>query len=681
VYPIFRFLRRAGLKSGLAAAALLIAACHSNTSDTSGYGVVWVTLGTVPAPIFTSYVVTVDSVTLTDALGNTYTALSTPEPVDLANLRDYREMWGSGTVPNASPGTNPPDQYVSATLVLDYSNAEISVLVNGLPQRATVVSPNGSALTTLSVKINLDPAQPLIITPSYSTDNAQVLAFNFDLPASNLVNLATTPATVTVEPFVTVALAPPDNELIRVRGPLINSSVPLSTFTVYERPFFDQSSALGQLTIFNNPGTLYTVDGVSYSGPTGLNILSQTPAGVTETASFTTFEPTATATAFAGKFYSVYTIGGSSLQSTLTENIAGDVVAVSSDATTGVNTLTLRGATVYGPLVALSEGYFGYQNTDSQLLVGPGTVVTIDDRASSAGLSYKSIAVGDHVEGVGAYACAGTCGTTGTGTWTIDATSPATGKVRILQTPIFGQLQSATTNSLTMALQTVNYWPAADFDFAGNGTSSATDPSAAAFTVSTPTVDLAGTAAGTPVWINGISSNFGAAPPDFIASSVATTSPSTGLTTVPAQLLVSWASAGTVTPFSSLTSGAFSIDLQDANLSSAVLQIGPLAIPLDTLPASPQIITTNTPISITNQPLFSPHFAFGTVSTVSETSSTSTVVDVSTVHVNVFTTFGPFVSNFVAAISHSSPALQLTANGTYDSATNTFIANTVSVVL
>ncbi|MFI4890648.1 MAG: hypothetical protein ACHQIL_08955 [Steroidobacterales bacterium] len=654
----------------LAAAAVLLAACHGNTSNTSGYGVAWVTLGSVPSPIFTSYVVTVDSVTLTDTLGNTYTALSTPEPVDFVKLRNYREIWGSGTIPNTVPGSVPvtvsPPGYVSATLLLDYTNAAISVLVNGVPQRAAVVGTNGSAVTTMSVKVNLDPAQPLVIQPSYSTDNAQMLAFNFDLPASSRVDLTTSPATVTVRPFITAALGPPDNELIRVRGPLVNSSVPIGTFTVYERPFYDQASSLGSLTIFNNEKTLYTVDGVSYAGTAGLNQLSQTPAGITVTESYTTFEPTQTATAYAGKFNSVYTIGGNSVSSVEAENISGDVIAIATNATTGVSTLTLRGATVYGPLVGLAEGYFGYQDTDAQLLVGPNTVVTVDD-ATTAGLNYKSIAVGAHVEALGAYTCTGTCGTTGTGVWTIDATSASTGKVRLQQTQVFGQLLSASAGSLSMDLQTINDWPASDFNFAGNGTTPANDPSATNFVVATGAGDFSTTPTGTPLWIDGMPNRFGAAPPDFLASSV------NQLAAMPAQLVVAWARpAGTISPFASLAGTGFTINLQDPNLTTAILQIGPQVIALNSLSVNPQIVTTATPISITSEPVFSPHYAFSTVATVSA---------ITTTNVSVFTNFSSFVTNFVSAISLAAPAYQLSAGGYYDSVHNQFIANTVSVVL
>ncbi len=664
MHPILRSLHRAAVRTGLIAAVALIAACHSNNnSATSGAGVAWVTVGTVPNPVFTSYVVTLDSVALTDQLGNTYTALSNPQPVDLVKLRDIRELWGSGTIPN--------DSYKSATITVDYSNAAVFVLVNGVPQRAAVLGPNGAAVTTRQVIVNLDAAQPLVIVPSYSTDNAVVLALNFDLLASNAVNLSTSPATVTVNPLITAALAPPDNELIRVRGPLVNSSLALGTFTIYERPFYDQASGAGELTVFNDNNTLFTLDGVAYSGSNGLNQLSQLPAGVTLTETYTTFEPTGTSTAFAGKFNTVYVVGGASVQSTLTENISGDVIAISTNASTGVRTLTLRGATVYGPQIALQEGYFGYQASDAQLLVGPATVVTVDDNATLTGLGYNSIAVGDHIEAVAtSWTCTGVCGTSGLGVWQLDATDAATGKVRLQPTPIVGELQSASAGSLTMALQSINYWPASDFNFAGNGSSVAGTPTAAAFTVSASGTNLSAVSAGTPLLVTGLVNSFGQAPPDFIASQVTSLAPSS--TAIPATLYAQWSNGGTLAPFSQLSDSGFTIDLANPNLVTAVLQAGSLTVPLNTLGTAVQVNTLNTPISLTAQPLYSPHYAYSTLASVGG-------VEVPTVH--VFVTFAKFLLSFGPALTQVSQAFLISADGTYDAATGTFYANTVSIVL
>ena len=44
---------------------------------------------------------------------------------------------------------------------------------------------------------------------------------------------------------MTVANAAPDTKPVRMRGPLINSSVGVGTYTVYVRPFFDEVNSLG----------------------------------------------------------------------------------------------------------------------------------------------------------------------------------------------------------------------------------------------------------------------------------------------------------------------------------------------------------------------------------------------------------------------------------------------------
>lgn len=651
MHPFVRSIDRQFIAACVVAAAFLSAGCHRNTNN-SGYGVAWITVGEVPAPVFTSYVVNVDSVTLTDALGNVYTAIATVEPVDFAKLKDIRELWGSGTIPD--------DTYVSATIVLDYSVAAISVLVDGAPQKANVVGPTGAAVGTVAVTVTFDPATPFVITPSYSTDNAQLLALNFDLPASNRVNFGTSPATVIVNPFFTASLAPPDTELIRVRGPLINSSVSLGTFTIYERPFYDQVNAVGSLTIFNGPSTIYTFDGAPYVGAAGLNVLSQTPAGVTMTATYATFEPTATATAFAGKFNSVYVVAGASLQSALTENLAGDVIARNG------NTLTVRGATVYGQLVSLNQGYFGYQNVDSFVIVGPGTVVTADRNATLAGLNYNSIAVGQHIEALGSYSCTGTgCGIAGgLGVVTLDASVAPIGQVRLQPVQIWGQLltQPTAPGSLSLALQTIDEWPAGVYTFAGNGSTPAGDSSPADYQVNiagTPTPDLTAVPAGTALWIDGLTSAFGAAPPDFVASGVNQEA------AVHATLQAVWTGAGATAAFAGLSNSGLSINLSDPNLAIAALQIGPESIPLSTLAVNPQIVPTVTPLSLTVAPVFSPLFAVGGAA-----------------HgIHVFSSFAAFVTDLGTAVTASAPVVQFDASGYYDRATNTFTANSISVVL
>ena len=218
------------------ACAVFAAGCHRNNL-TSGYGVVWLTLTDTPGD-FASYIVNVDSITFTRNDGAVVTALATAETVDFAKLSNYAELWGSAIVPIGT--------YLSASIVLDYTNADIVAMVDGKPQQATLLSAAsdaGTALTTVTVLVTFDPANPLVVAPTYATTAAQRLAIDFNLAASTLsVNLGTTPVQVHVQPYLTAAIAPPDNKPIRIRGPLINSNVPVGTYSVYVRPFYDEAN-------------------------------------------------------------------------------------------------------------------------------------------------------------------------------------------------------------------------------------------------------------------------------------------------------------------------------------------------------------------------------------------------------------------------------------------------------
>jgi len=110
----------------LCAAAIFAAACHNNNQN-SGAGYVWVSLTDQPGD-FTSYIVNVDSIALTRTDGAVATVAggSSPETVDFTKLNDISELWAGTPI---QVGT-----YTSASIVLDYTNAVISVMVGGVPQ-------------------------------------------------------------------------------------------------------------------------------------------------------------------------------------------------------------------------------------------------------------------------------------------------------------------------------------------------------------------------------------------------------------------------------------------------------------------------------------------------------------------------------------------------------------------
>ncbi len=691
MHSLFSKYARKSLSALLCAAAVFAAGCHNN-NNTSGYGVAWVTLTDTPGD-FTSYIVNVDSVSLTGKNVGEITALATVETVDFTKLKNISELWGSASIPN--------DTYTAATITLDYTSAVINVMVNGVPKLATVVGPGGSTVTTVAVTVSLDPTNALVVIPTYATTFATRLAIDFNLPASNVVDYTASPPKVTINPFMTVATSPADNKPIRVRGPLINSSIDEDTYTVYVRPFYDEVDSLGSLTMFNDASTIYSINGTTYVGSAGLNVLSQLSAGTTMTAAYTTLQPTATPSAGAGIFHSVYVVAGSTLEDQYTEGIEGDVIARSG------NTLTLRGATLF---INTAEVATYINSPDSVVLLGPGTIVTADGTAALPDLDYKSISVGQHVTARGIYTLPAS------GVTTLDATgtsSTNTGSVRIQSTEAWGPLVSAATGSLVMNLQTINDWPVSIFNFAGTGATTSQNSSPAAYAVETGTLTVpTGTVAGDPLWIDGVISPFGAAPPDFHAFSVNNEAsvqvvnvPANTLSTatagtltcgqgnqvcVPASMQVYWAK-GTATPFATLTDSGMTINLSNTSLTSGIIRIGPESIDLSTLAATPTIVPVPAPPTGTPgaagaaglPAVFLPLFAVGNPVTSSATTTTlpTAATSTSTTTLHVFNSYASFVTEVNALMTASDPAVQFEATGFYNRTTNTFSASSINVVL
>ncbi|HXA36832.1 MAG TPA: DUF4382 domain-containing protein [Steroidobacteraceae bacterium] len=638
MHSLFARYARKHLRALTCAAALVAAGCH-NHNNTSGFGIGWVTLSDTPGD-FTSYTVNVDSVTLTGKTVGVITAVAAAETVDFTKLNNISELWSSASIPN--------DTYTSATIIVDYSAANISVMVNGVPVQAKVVDTTGAAVTTQSVNITFDTAHPFVITPTYASTSAMRLALDFDLAASNVVNLATSPPTVTVKPFMTAAISAPDTRPIRIRGPLINSDVNIGTYTVYVRPFYDEVDSLGSLTIFNAPNTVYLINGTTYVGTPGLTTLSQLSAGSTMTAAYCTYEPTPTPSATAGKFSSTYVVAGSTLEDFYTQGLEGDVVA-----RTG-NTLSLRGSTLQ-----LNNGTSQYNDTDAVLLIGPSTIVTAENNTTLTGLNYNSIAAGQHI------IARGVCTSCpASGVVSVDATgssSTNTGSVRLIPTELWGPLVSTASGSLTMNLQTIENWPVADYNFTGNGPSGVTP---ASFAVATGSLAIpAGVTAGSPVWIDGVFPPFGAAPPDFEAFTI------NSEVSVPAYLQVDWTSAGTTAPFATLTSAGLTIDLANANYSAGVIRIGSESIDLKSLVASPTIVPQTAPAPTPGlPPLFLPIFAIGNLSA----SDTTTIT--------VYNSFASFVTQLPLSTVAATPALHFVAKGVFNRTSNTFTASSIDVV-
>jgi hypothetical protein len=514
VHPLLRKYAYKVMSALVCATAVAAAGCHG-PYNTSFYGTAWVDVTDEPGD-FTSYIITIDSITLTRSDGIVVTAASTPEIVDLTQVHNIAELWSTGSIPDGT--------YTSATITVDYTpvtsggTSVISVMVNGLPKTATVVddAQTGTTPTTYSIVTNFDPNNLPTITPTYASTSAVLLSVDFDLAASGVVDLTTSPATFHVRPYVTIGMQAANNRLIRVRGPLINSSVDVNTYTVYIRPFYDEANNIGNLTLFSQPNTVYTLNDKTYVGNKGLDALSVLSAGTTMSAGFTTFQtdynPSNGATA--GRFNLVYVVAGSTLEDVYSEGVSGDVIARDG------NTVTLLGATLF--LTTANEFFYcGVIDLASlcaaanpQVLLGPGTLVTVDN-STLTGLNSSAVSVGQHITARGV--CVNNCSGP---TLQLDASGilANTGSVRLQNTEVFGSLVSSASGSLTLDAQTINNWPIADFNFTGNG-AAAENP--AAFLIDSGSIPLpAGTTAGDPVWVSGYTTPFGTAPPDFDAVAV-----------------------------------------------------------------------------------------------------------------------------------------------------------------
>jgi hypothetical protein len=660
--------------------SLLAAGCHRNNLN-SGFGIGWVTLTDEPGD-FAAYVVQVDEVTLTGATVGSVAVLDIPETVDFTKLKNIAELWGSASIPN--------DTYTSATITLDYTSANISVLVNGVPTQANVVDSTGAAVGQLSVTVNFDPINKAYVLPTYATTAGIRLALDFDLAASNFVNLGGTTPTVTVRPFFTVATSASDQKPIVVRGPLVNTSVDEQSYSIYVRPFYDEINTSGTLTLYNGTSSfngsslgcpqqpsVYTINGAAYAGDAAVGVLSQTSAGSTMTEAVTTFVPTVTPSATAAVFCVNYMVGGSTLEDFYTFGVEGDVIA-----RTG-NTLTVRGPTLF----LTPDQYVTYLTTDYQVLLGTGTLVTEDAAPSDAGLNYNSVSVGQHIIARGVCnlttftstfnGTVNTCVTAASGFPTLDSTGTSatnTGSVRIIPTQIFGSLVSNAAGSLTMNLSGFNQYPASVYNFAGTG---ATPATAANYVVNTGSLALpTDLTVGGPVWVDGVVAPFGAAPPDFTATDVKDE------VSEPATLIFTYENPGTASAFATLTASSLSVDLNNNELVSAIIRVGQEDIDINTLPATPtivpQLLTTPVPPPIMVAtaglttadlaPTFIPLFCLG---------------DGESTGISCFNTFSTFTSTLQTDFTAAAPAatFRIDARGSYNRTTNVFTAASVNVVL
>ena len=581
---------------------------------------------------FTSYIVTIDEIEMTRKDGTVIELPTVSERVDLANLPNFVQLL---EVPAIGVGT-----YVSATFFIDYSTPYITIDANGQTLLASTLidSSTGSTPTVDTITVNFDPDNPLEITSQQSSP----VNFNIDLEASNTIdgNDATS-ATVTVHPMFTVTAQPVYQQPVFARGLFVFADTKANNFVMNTRPLHDVlNNPFGALTVLPNAQTYWNVNGVPMVGAAGLNALaalqSQTASlqiGVVATpgspfGNLNNIQPNMTAA-------QVYV--GSSLESTIQDHITGIVASIQG------TTMQVMGAALVDRL-----GDYGFAQT-VPVTVASSTLVSVDGVGSS---NLNAVSIGQFIDvsGQDTVTSDGLNNPTG-----LDATL---GEIRMQPTTLWGVLNSATATTVDVSLSPVglvqNYEPVPLINFFGTGTSSpANDATVANYTVASPT-DESATAPGTLLNIVGLTNAYGQGPPYFTANTI------TPATSLPQQLILEYAGSGSTIAFEAIVDNTLYVNLQNPDLSVAVLNQGPSSTPVQNLPNPNPALIAIVPATGANQSqyLFTIGGTLNGATVFSDPSKLATQIP-------VFTALAPIT--------------KIVATGTYDGAGN-FTATNIEIV-
>jgi hypothetical protein len=523
------FLRLVAVSFVTAAVALGLYACKKSTDEE---GVVGIGL-TDAAGDFLSYTVDVTSLTLTKADGTVVQALPQKTRVDFARFMDLSEFLTAVTIPSGS--------YVSATLNLDYTNADIQVddgnwtPVPVLP--ANILDRQGVQVRTLPMSVKLDPARPLVIAPLLSS----LLGLDFNLAASNLVDMSG--PIVTVNPLLVADVNLDSPKPHRIRGPLDGVDTQAGSFTLILRPFNLLQGDHGRVSFLTDSNTTFEINQTSFQGSAGLAALAQ-QSRLTATVAVGTFDPSTR------RFTATEVLAGSSVSFGTSDVLTGNVIARSNN-----NILTVQGAEL-----VRSDGTLSFQNTVS-VTVGNTTKVVSQKNPSGPQIAIvpdiSSISVGQRVTVFGTL--------NGTG---MDA---RTGLVRLLVTQLNGTVNSASSGSgiVAMTLARIDGRPVGLFNFSGTGPTAGSDANPNSYQVATSTLDLSTIAANTPLKVRGFVRAFGQATAtnDFGAIALI------DVTNAPATLVVGWPSLE-ATPFNSYAVNGMRVNLTNAGLLHHVFRGG-----------------------------------------------------------------------------------------------------------
>jgi hypothetical protein len=596
--------------------------------STSTCGPAMVTL-TDAAGDFLTYQIGLVSLQLKKADGTLVETLPASSSVDLTQLVNLSEIISAAQIPNG--------EYVSALVTVDFSAANIMVDDGtGAAVAVTPVDSSGNALGQLQLAVQLDPQHDLHI----NAGKLSRVAFDFNLLASNTVDLAA--KTVTVSPVLVASVAAADNKQIRVRGSLASVDTAANDYTVNVEPFHDEEeNAQNAALVHINDTTSFEVNGTPFAGAAGLAQLAALPAK-TMVVAFGALQ------ASDQSFLAVRVLAGTSVQSPNLDEISGSVVARSG------NSLTVHGAEFDD-----HEGHHGYQGHNVTISIADATAVTIEGQMAAAPAhTIAEISVGSRIDAFGAAT------KDASGNIALDSTA---GRVRLDFTRLQGALNATAQGTLTLGLSAIDHQSVSLFNFAGTGASEAQDSNPNQYLLNTGNLDLTAFALGHPLLGIGFVAPFGSAPADFNAITLANGNADVGDNDNEhngmdfdddAQLEIEWGDAGTTAPFKAQDSTHLDLDIANVSISEKhFIEIGPQVIDLKHLATDPSIMGDSGGMT-----LFAITHEHGGMT-------------------ENFNGFADFSTKLAAELNGSELAFRLNADGHYDAVANTFTARRITVRL
>lgn len=562
---------------------------------------------------FLNYTVDVLSLTLETADGRIVETLPRTTRINFTDYVDLAELVVTASIP--------PATYVSGTISIDYSDAEVFVDSGGDAVEAIVTNIAGDALSRTDLRIVLSNRDQLNITRG----RASLLQLDFDLDASHTVDISTIPATAIAEQFIVAEVTPVDEKDIRVRGPLASVSEDAMTYTIAIRPFNDRDGDFGRMVINITDETEFEINEESFGGAEGLRALS---AAGTDTPTIAQ----GVLNVAEREFTANIVLAGSSVPGSDRDAVVGNVISRDG------NLFTVRGATI------IASDRRAHFHDDVVVEVGPDTKVFKDgDRVSD--LSIGAISIGQRVTVRGTLASAVT-----------DANSPQVlfdatqGAVRMHLTHLSGIVNTVMPGQTDITLYAIDRRRAGIFDFMGTGPTEAENADPDNYQIATGNLTLADFSAGKPIMALGFPTAFGMAPPDFMGRTVV------DYTDVRSALGVGWGVAGTVTPFLSIGPDGLLLDNQNPDIDVRHhIKHGPVLIDLTALDSSTTIVPRES-----DRALF--YIKSGD-------------------RLQMYSDFAEFADDLSASLNGSTTARSMHARGQYDTDTNVFTAYKIGVYL